>query len=75
LKLDGRDITVDFAQVGRITYVAQSLDMKNAWVWNNTSRSWNVLGAEYLKPVTTLIRMARKQASFDLVKLPIFGAE
>ena len=49
--------------------------MKNAWVWNNTSGSWDALGEEYLKPVTTLIRMARKQASFDLVKLPIFGAE
>jgi len=75
LKLDGRDITVDFAQVGRIAYVAQSLDMKNAWVWNNTSKTWDALGEEYLKPVTTLIRMARKQASYDLVKLPIFGAE
>jgi hypothetical protein len=75
LKLDGRDITVDFAQVGRIAYVAQSLDMKNAWVWNNSSKAWDALGEEYLKPVTTLIRMARKQASYDLVKLPIFGAE
>ncbi|SFC29681.1 DUF3450 domain-containing protein [Pseudoalteromonas denitrificans] len=75
LKLDGRDITVDFGRVGRISYVAQSLDMKNAWVWNNTSKSWDALGDEYLKPITTLIRMARKQASYDLVKLPIFGAE
>jgi hypothetical protein len=75
LKLDGRDITVDFGRLGRIAYVAQSLDMKNAWVWNNTTKSWDALGDEYLKPITTLIRMARKQASYDLVKLPIFGAE
>ncbi|ATC95293.1 DUF3450 domain-containing protein [Pseudoalteromonas tunicata] len=75
LKLDGREITVDFGRVGRVAYVAQSLDMKHAWVWNNTTKSWDALGEEYLKPVKELIRMSRKQASFDLVKLPIFGAE
>ncbi len=75
LKLDGRDVTVDFGRVGRIAFVAQSLDMKNAWVWNNSSKTWDSLGEEYLKPIKELIRMARKQASLDLIKLPIFGAE
>jgi septal ring factor EnvC (AmiA/AmiB activator) len=75
LLLDGKEITVDFARVGRVAYVAQSLDLKNAWVWNNTAKQWDALGEEYLKPVTDLIRMARKQKSYDLVQLPIFGAE
>jgi regulator of replication initiation timing len=75
LNLDGRDITVDFGRVGRIAYVAQSLDLKNAWVWNNSTKQWDKLSDEYLSPVTDLIRMARKQKALDLVKLPIFGAE
>jgi hypothetical protein len=75
LQLDGREITVDFARLGRVAYVAQSLDLKNAWVWNNTSKQWDKLGEEYLNPVKELIRMARKQAAPDLVNLPIFGAE
>ncbi len=75
LQLDGRDITVDFGRVGRVAFVAQSLDLKNAWVWDNSSKQWQALGEEYLKPVKELIRQARKQAAPDLIKLPIFGAE
>ena len=75
INLDGRDITVDFGRVGRIAYVAQSLDLKNAWVWNNTTKAWDKLGDEYISPITDLIRMARKQKAYDIVSLPIFGAE
>ncbi|GAP75873.1 tonB system biopolymer transport component [Pseudoalteromonas sp. SW0106-04] len=75
LNIDGRDISVDFARLGRIAYVAQSFDQKNAWVWNNNTKQWEALGEEFLKPVKETIRMARKQAAPDLVKLPIFGAE
>lgn len=72
---DGQEITADFVHVGRIALIAQSKDLKNAWVWDNTSRSWTKLGDEYLKDVTKTIRMARKQAPLDLIKLPIFAAE
>ena len=72
---DGQEITADFVHVGRIALVAQSKDLKNAWVWNNSSRSWQKLGDEYLKDITKTIRMARKQAPLDLIKLPIFAAE
>lgn len=74
LDLGDRMITVDFVHMGRIAFVAQSLDMKNAWVWNNDSRSWDELGDEYLKPITDAIRMARKQLPMDLTKLPVFAA-
>ena len=67
-------LTVDFVHLGRVSLVAQSLDMRNAWVWNNNTRSWEELGDEYLKPITDAIRMARKQLSPDLAKLPIFAA-
>jgi hypothetical protein len=72
---DGVEMTVDFVHVGRIAYIAQSKDLKNAWVWDNNARGWEKLGDEYLKDVTLTIRMARKQAPYELVKLPIFAAE
>lgn len=72
---DGQEITADFVHVGRIALVAQSKDLKNAWVWNNTTRAWEKVGDEYLKDITKTIRMARKQAPLDLIKLPIFAAE
>ncbi|GAA5133473.1 DUF3450 domain-containing protein [Thalassotalea piscium] len=74
LDLGGQVLTADFVHMGRIALIAQSLDMKNAWVWNNQSRSWDELGDEYLKSVTDSIRMARKQLPMDLTKLPVFAA-
>jgi len=74
LDLGGQKITVDFLHMGRIAFVAQSLDMKNSWVWNNESRSWDKLGDEYAKSITDGIRMARNQLTKDLTKLPVFAA-
>ena len=68
LDLGDRVITADFVHMGRVSFVAQSLDMKNAWVWNNDKRSWDELGDEYLKPITDAIRMARNQLPKDLTK-------
>lgn len=74
LDLNGNKITVDFVHMGRVALVAQSLDYKNAWVWNNQTRSWDELGEEYQKPITDTIRMARKQLPPNLTKLPVFAA-
>jgi len=74
LDLGDRTITADFVYMGRVAFLAQSLDMKNSWVWNNESRSWDALGDEYLKPVKETIAMARKQLPMDLTKLPVFAA-
>ncbi|MCM2679822.1 DUF3450 domain-containing protein [Echinimonas agarilytica] len=75
LEYEGTNITVDFFHLGRIAFVAQSLDLKNVWAWDNKDRKWVKLDDEFIRPITTAIRMARKQAPFDLVKLPIQAAE
>ncbi|AZZ98637.1 DUF3450 domain-containing protein [Pseudoalteromonas sp. R3] len=75
LEINGKNINVDFARLGRIAFVAQSFDQKHAWVWNTSSKKWDELGEEYLKPIKDMIRIARGQAAPELVKLPIFGAE
>lgn len=75
LNLEGKEITADFVHVGRVALLAQSLDLKNAWVWNKNASNWQELPADYLKHVTDTVRMARKQKIPDLVKLPVFAAE
>ena len=75
LDFEGQKINVDYFYLGRIAFVAQSQDLKNAWAWDNSERKWVKLGDEFIRSVTTAIRMARKQAPFDLVKLPIQAAE
>jgi hypothetical protein len=74
LDLGDRTITADFVHMGRVSLVAQSLDMKNVWVWNNETRGWEALGDEYLKPIKDAIAMARNQLPKDLTKLPVFAA-
>ena len=74
IDLGGRTLTADFVHMGRIAFVAQSLDAKHSWLWNNDTRAWEELGDEYLKPITDAIRMARKQLPMDLTKLPVFAA-
>ncbi|AWB68098.1 hypothetical protein C2869_17455 [Saccharobesus litoralis] len=67
--------TVDIAHIGRTVLVAQSLDFKQVWVWDNNARAWTQLGDEYIKPIRQVIRMARKQVAPDLLKVPVFAAE
>lgn len=75
INYQGKEITVDFFHIGRVSFVAQSLDLKNAWVWNSDLRAWEELSDEYLSSVTKAIRMARNQTAPDLIKLPVKAAE
>jgi regulator of replication initiation timing len=70
----GTTLTADFVHMGRIAFVAQSLDGKRSWLWNNENRGWEELGDEYLKPIKDAIAMARKQLPPNLAKLPVFAA-
>ncbi|MCI2283460.1 DUF3450 domain-containing protein [Colwellia sp. MSW7] len=74
MDFNGTTLTADFVHMGRIAFVAQSLDGKRSWLWNNQSRAWEELSDEYLKPVKDAIAMARKQLPMDLTKLPVFAA-
>ncbi len=73
LDFEGQTITVDFVHMGRIALVAQSLDLKNAWIYDHKERTWHALGDEFLSPITKTIRMARKQTAPDLIKLPVYA--
>ncbi|ALT00346.1 DUF3450 domain-containing protein [Lacimicrobium alkaliphilum] len=75
LEHNGQTISADFFNLGRTALLALSLDQKNAWVWNNDSRSWEQLGDEYLSSVVKAVRMARKLVPTDMIKLPIKAAE
>ncbi|MBL4941048.1 MAG: DUF3450 domain-containing protein [Colwellia sp.] len=74
MDFNGTTLTADFVHMGRIAFVAQSLDGKRSWLWNNQNRAWEELGDDYLKPIKDAIAMARKQLPIDLTKLPVFAA-
>lgn len=72
-EVDGK--VVDVAHIGRVALVAQALDGKTSWTWDNTARQWVEVGEEYAKPIKHTIRMARKQVAPGLIKLPVYAAE
>ncbi|WP_345335874.1 DUF3450 domain-containing protein [Ferrimonas pelagia] len=75
LTIDGTEIVVDFFRLGRVVFLAQSLDQENAWLWDNDARQWNALSHESMRAVTNAIKMGRNQAAPDLLKLPVKTAE
>ncbi|WP_035385464.1 DUF3450 domain-containing protein [Ferrimonas futtsuensis] len=75
LNIDGKELTVDFFHLGRVVFLAQSLDQKSGWVWDNNARTWKALPDDNMRSVANAIKMARKQAAPDLLKLPVQTAE
>ncbi len=66
-----RDIKVDFLRFGRIALVYQTLDGMEAGVWNQTEKTWEPLDASYRTAIRQGLRIARKQAAPDLIRLPL----
>ncbi len=75
LDVGGAEKTVNFVHVGRVAFLAQSLDEKEAWMWNKKTGQWEALGAEFLDSTKLAIRVAGKQATPELLKLPVLAAE
>ncbi|NMH64417.1 DUF3450 domain-containing protein [Shewanella salipaludis] len=75
LNLDGKEVLVDFFNLGRVALYAQSLDQKTAWMYSTETKGWDELDSSYLRDITKGIRIARKQGALDLFALPIPAAE
>ncbi len=75
LDLGGREVTVDFLRFGRIALVYQTPDGTESGVWNQKSRSWDALDSGYRNSIREGLRIARKQAAPDLIRLPLPAAE
>lgn len=69
--VDGKELTVDFLRVGRISLVYQTLDGKQQGFWNQKDRKWEELSSSYRKSIQQGLKMARKQAAPNLMTLPV----
>jgi hypothetical protein len=75
LDLGDRETTVDFLRFGRIALVYQSLDETETGVWNQQTRSWESLDSSHRSAIRQGLRIARKQAAPDLIRLPLPAAK
>jgi hypothetical protein len=71
LASESGEVKVDFLRFGRIALVYQTLDGREAGVWNKRTKSWDKLDASYRTAVREGLRIARKQSAPDLIRLPL----
>ena len=75
IMLDGVERQVDMLKVGRIALVFQTPDGEVTGMWNVDAGDYQPVDNSYESSVRQGIRMARQQASIEMLSLPIRGAE
>ena len=76
IEIDSVERDVNFLRVGRISFLYQTTDTELSGAWDQASRSWVPLSrGEYRNAIMKGLRIARKEASIDLMNLPVAAPE
>ena len=76
VEIDGVEREVNFFRVGRIALLYQTTDTEVSGAWDKTSKQFVQLPkSEYRSAILKGLKVARKQASIDVLKLPIPAPE
>ena len=76
ISVDGADREVDMLRIGRVALIAQTTDGADTRAWNNAVRTWEELSsADYSAAVRKAVRIAKKQATIELLNMPIAAPE
>jgi len=73
LTLDGVQRTVNYFYLGRVVFVAVSLDSNTVWLWDRDSSNWMNVDAGYARDINKAIRIAQKTDIPALLKLPLLS--
>jgi hypothetical protein len=74
IEIAGVDRNVDILKVGRIALVYQTPDGEETGVYNGEEGKFVSVDESFNSSVRQGIRMARQQASIEMLSLPIAGA-
>lgn len=75
IELNGQETTVDVLRIGRIALMYQTGDAKSTGWWNPDANSWEELDNSFTTPIRNGLKIARKQLSQSLIRVPIFLPE
>lgn len=75
VRIDDRDLTVDYLRVGRVGLYYLSLDRQTGGLWNPREESWWSLDQDQLDALDFAVRVARRQAPPNLIQLPLWTRE
>ena len=70
-QVNGQERDVDFLRIGRVSFIYRTRDGKHMGAWDQDSRSWQELGAEYRTDITKALRVARKELAPDMIVIPV----
>lgn len=71
IQVDGQERVADILLVGRVALMYQTSDAEETGYWNKATERWEPLDDAYQASVRNGIRMARKQASLNLLPVPV----
>ncbi len=72
LTIEGQQRQGAFLRIGRVALLFQTADQSITEVWSKTDKQWRTVAAgDYRRAVADAIRMAKKQAPLDMIKLPL----
>ena len=76
IEINGVVRDVDFLRVGRVSLVYQTTDGKESGVWNVSTQSWDPLASgDYATAIRKGVRIAKKQATIELLNMPVAAPE
>jgi len=73
LILDGVNRTVNYFYLGRVVFVAVSLDSNSVWLWDRKNNGWLSIDSSYARDIDKAIRIAQKTDIPALLKLPLLS--
>lgn len=68
---EGGANTVDILRIGRLSLMYASLDGQSGGYYDRDEKAWRPVSPEQLRAIRKGLRMARKQAAPDLVRVPV----
>jgi hypothetical protein len=76
IELGGSEREVDFLRIGRVALVYQTIDGDISGVWDKSARAWvDLPPGDYDGAIRKGIRIAKKQATIELLNMPIPAPE
>lgn len=74
--IDGEEREVNIIRVGRVALLYQTKDQGLSGAWDREAGEWvQVSSAQYRSSIAQVIRIANRQASIDILRLPIPAPE
>jgi hypothetical protein len=76
VEIESVERDVNFLRIGRVALLYQTTDTEVSGAWDQRSRSWVSLDrGEYRNAIMKGLRIARKEASIDLMNMPVAAPE